>query len=161
MQTPVLPGGRLLLRVVHHRGLLLVRGKHLEFGPVTAQVVHCAEDRGVSYRTRFHVMPERWENLHTHYTPSWASVPSHQPHPENTWATARSARHIHIPTVSLVRDLGFPAYHCNVGVAPVAVIAVVNEARRLASQKIQRLLGQQSPGGLHDSAETSERRESD
>lgn len=48
MQTPVLPAGRLPLCVVHHHGLLLVRGKHLEVGPVTTQVVHCAEIRGVS-----------------------------------------------------------------------------------------------------------------
>lgn len=48
------------------------------------------------------------------------------------------------------------SHHSDVGVPPVAVISVVNEARRLASQKSQRLLGQQSPGGLHDSAETLE-----
>lgn len=48
-------------------------------------------------------MTERWENFHTHYTPSWTSVPSHQPSPENTWATARFTRHNHIPIVSLVR----------------------------------------------------------
>lgn len=106
-----------------------------------------------------YVMTERWENFHTHYTPSWTSVPSHQPHPENTWATAWFTRHNHIPIVSWVRSFFLSAYHCNVGVPPVAVISVVNKARRLASQKSQRLLGQQSPGGLHDSAETSERRE--
>lgn len=46
---PVLSRGRLLPHVVHHIHLLLVWSKHLEASTVTAQVVHGAEDRVVSY----------------------------------------------------------------------------------------------------------------
>lgn len=53
------------------------------------------------------LMTESWEKVHTHYTPSWTSVPSHQPHPENTWVIARFARHNRVPTVSLVRHYYF------------------------------------------------------
>lgn len=46
---PVLSRGQLLPHVVHHIHLLLVWSKHLEASTVTAQVVHGAEDRVVSY----------------------------------------------------------------------------------------------------------------
>lgn len=46
---PVLSRDRLLPHVVHHIRLLLVWSKHLEASAITAQVVHGAEDRVVSY----------------------------------------------------------------------------------------------------------------
>lgn len=46
---PVLSRGQLLPHVVQHIHLLLVWSKHLEASAVTAQVVHGAEDRVVSY----------------------------------------------------------------------------------------------------------------
>lgn len=98
---PVLPGSRLLLHVVHHSHLLLVWCKHLEASTVTAQVVHGAEDRYATYciwTLRGSCNNRNITNTDTHYTPSWTSVPSHQPHPENTWVKMSLTDHIYIPT---------------------------------------------------------------
>lgn len=153
LQRPVLPAGRLPLGVVHHHGLLLVGGKHLEVGPVAAQVVHGAEDRGVSYCMSSALL--YWELGKVPYSlNSLVDVSPIPPaasgeHLESTWVTFTSPQSQFLLSRS-------HSHHSDVGVPPVAVISMVNEARRLASQKSQSLLGQQSPGGLHDSAETSE-----
>lgn len=90
--------------MVSHIHLLLVWSKHLEASAVTAQVVHGAEDRVVSYYLCLHGdMFVQWcqkikKSCDTHYTPSWTSVPSHQPHPENTWVTLRFTNHNNAPT---------------------------------------------------------------
>lgn len=154
---PVLPGGRLLLHVVHHSHLLLVWCKHLEASAVTAQVVHGAGDRDATYciwTLRGLCNNRNITNTDTHYTPSWTSVPSHQPHPENTWVTMSLTDHIYIPTSLFSSSLVMTCstYHCDIGVSPVAIIAVVNKAGGLASQKSQGLFWQQSPSGQHDLA---------
>lgn len=140
---PVLPSGRLLLHVVHDSHLLLVWCKHLEASTVMAQVVHGAEDRDATYCICMlrGLCKNRNTNTDTHYTPSWTSVPSHQPHPENTWVTISLTDHIYIRTSLFSSSLVMTCstYHCNIGVSPVAIIAVVNKAGGLASQKSQSL----------------------
>lgn len=163
---PVLSRGRLLPHVVHHIHLLLVWSKHLEASTVTAQVVHGAEDRVVSYYlfllgAKFLQWYKKFfmKSCDTHYTPSWTSVPSHQPHPENTWVTLWFTNYDNAPTVCLITFAGPEVicftYHCNIGASPVAIITLVNKAGRLASENSQGLFWQQSPGCQHDLASIS------
>lgn len=156
---PVVCSGRLLPHVVHHIHLLLVRSKHLEARTVTAQVVHGAEDRVGRYCLIQGNAFIQWllfiffKSCYTHYTPSWTSVPSHQPHPENTWVTLWFTGHDNTPHSLFVSSFSSsPAvmcstYHSNIGVPPVAIVTVVNKAGGLARKNSQGLFRQQSPGG--------------
>lgn len=142
---PVLPCGRLLSHVVHHMHLLLIWSEHLEASTVAAQVVHGAEDRGGSYYLCM-VMKNTCAELSrgdTHYTPSWTSVPSHHPHPEKTWNTSTNHNSANTCNLSIISSgpmlILIYAYHCNIGVSPIAIVTVVNKAGRLPRENSQSL----------------------
>lgn len=91
----------------------------------------------------------------THYTPSWTSVPSHQPHPEktcNTLGFTNPHNNIFSTFFFFLSDavLICFTYHCNIGISPVAIVTMVNKAGRLTRENSQCLFWQQSPGCQHD-----------